>query len=240
MYLFPEYIPIKYDILIPINIMKGISMDIIGKVFGKWIVIDEIGRDKKSQRLIKCKCECGTEKVHTLTTLKLQRTIQCKSCAMKDLNKVDDVIGEKYGSWSVLHEVAMKNENRRFMCKCDCGREKEVDGYRLRKQQSAACPNCRIKTHGMSYTDTFSIWQGMISRCTNPAIECWKYYGGRGIKVCDSWLKFENFYKDMGDRPMNLQIDRIDNDGNYEPSNCRWVTAKVNHGNRRCSKRSIQ
>ncbi len=188
---FPEYIPQYYGILILIIKMKGMGMDIIGKVFGKWIIIDEVGKDKKSQRLIKCKCECGTEKVHTLTTLKLQRTIQCKSCRMKEHNKVEDVIGKKFGSWLVLHEVAVKNDNRRFLCKCDCGREKEVDGYRLRKQQSESCPNCRVKTHGMSYTKTFKVWSDILSRCNNPNNKNYHNYGGRGIAVCNEWLIFD-------------------------------------------------
>lgn len=232
MFNFPEYFPQNYDILILINIMKGVGMDIIGKAFGKWIVIDEVGKDKKSQRLIKCKCECGTEKIHTLTTLKLQRTIQCRSCRGKQQTKIDDIVG-KFGNWLVLKQVDDKNCNKRFLCRCNCGREKEIDAYRLRNGQSKSCPNCRIKTHGMSYTDTFKIWAGILRRCLNPNFKAYKYYGGRGIKVCDAWLKFENFYKDMGDRPMNLQIDRIDNDGNYEPGNCRWVTSLVNNLNRK-------
>jgi hypothetical protein len=211
--------------------MKGMIMDSVGKVFGKWVVIQEMFRDKKSNLYVNCKCECGTEKVQALSTLRTLKSTQCKSCAVKRQTKIDDIKG-KFGNWEVVSQVADKNNNKRFLCRCQCGREKEVDAYRLRNGQSKSCPNCRIKTHGMSYTRTFKIWQDMLSRCSNPNVRFWNRYGGRGIKVCDSWIKFENFYKDMGDRPMNLQLDRIDNDGNYEPGNCHWVTAKVNNANR--------
>ena len=89
----------------------------------------------------------------------------------------------------------------------------------------------------MSYTSTFRIWTGILRRCNNSNFKHYKYYGGRGIKVCDRWLRFENFLSDMGIRPEGLQIDRINNDGNYEPSNCRWVTPSVNLTNRKFSKK---
>jgi len=83
--------------------------------------------------------------------------------------------------------------------------------------------------HGMSGTPTYKIWAGILSRCYNAKVKIYKYYGGRGIKVCASWLDFINFYEDMGERPNNLQLDRINNDGDYSKDNCRWVTAKENN-----------
>ncbi len=79
-------------------------------------------------------------------------------------------------------------------------------------------------THGMSGTKTYRIWWGMIQRCRNPNVALWPLYGGRGIKVCNRWKKFENFYADMGARPDGLELDRRDSNGNYEPNNCRWTT----------------
>jgi len=83
--------------------------------------------------------------------------------------------------------------------------------------------------HGMSRAPIYRVWAAMITRCSDPKYKKYKYYGGRGITVCDRWLRFENFYEDMGERPSGLQIDRIDNDKGYSPDNCRWVTAKENN-----------
>lgn len=80
---------------------------------------------------------------------------------------------------------------------------------------------------------TYNSWANMIQRVTNPAHHRYPYYGGRGIEVCERWLKFENFWEDMGDRPEGTTLDRKDNDGNYEPGNCRWATAPEQNGNKR-------
>ena len=88
-------------------------------------------------------------------------------------------------------------------------------------------------SHGMSGTPTYRSWTHMRDRCRNPSNDSWDYYGGRGITICDEWHSFEQFLADMGERPEGTSIDRIDVNGNYEPSNCRWADAKTQVENRR-------
>lgn len=95
----------------------------------------------------------------------------------------------------------------------------------------------RNATHGLSRTPEYRAWKEMVRRCTNPKCAAWPNYGGRGITVCERWLDLHAFIADMGPRPgPGYEIDRIDNDGNYDPGNCRWVTVKRNARNRRSNR----
>ena len=90
-----------------------------------------------------------------------------------------------------------------------------------------------MATHGMTHTGVYRSWFAMRDRCEDPKAVSYKWYGGRGIKVCDAWQDFLTFYRDMGDRPDGMTLDRINPDGNYEPGNCRWATAKEQAANKR-------
>jgi hypothetical protein len=151
-----------------------------------------------------------------------------------------DMTGQKFNRLTVLEECGKTNDGKvKWLCLCDCGNVSSVSGKHLRNGQIKSC-GCfnkeRSKTHGMSKTHYFGLWAQMISRCENANDSSYSRYGAKGIKVCDRWHSFENFLADMGDRPENTSIDRIDGSGNYEPSNCRWATAEEQAENRKTTR----
>jgi len=160
--------------------------------------------------------------------------------------KAEDFIGHRYGKLVVVGIAGKGTHNRTLMkCVCDCGNEKIVPFGNLNTGHSNSC-GCleqknyeRLgnlnKSHGKSDTRLYNIWQGMKSRCNNPNVKCYKSYGGRGIKVCEEWENYEGFEKWalLNGYTEKLTIDRINANGNYEPSNCRWVTMKEQLRNKR-------
>ncbi len=124
---------------------------------------------------------------------------------------------------------------------CSCGTRKLILNHNVIRGLSKSCGCLKLdtlvkrnETHKLSDTAEYTIWNAMRQRCENPKQKAYKNYGGRGIEVCKRWLKFENFYADMGPRPSRkYSIDRIYNDGNYEPGNCRWATASDQQRNKR-------
>lgn len=149
-----------------------------------------------------------------------------------------DRAGIRYGSVVVVGRAPSYRGNARWCFKCDCGLYSIALGNDLQrgKVKSCGCENRgqRWLTHGQSQTPAYRAWQGMIQRCHNPDNPGYANYGGRGIKVCDRWKVFPNFYADMGARPgEGYSLDRIDNDRGYEPGNCRWTIADVQMNNMR-------
>lgn len=207
--------------------MAGKPKNLVGQRFEKLIVIGEsIMVNGKSHSL--CRCDCGNEKLIANGSLKTGNT---KSCGCI---KSEDLKGKKFGRLLVIAKAKSKNNKGYSLCKCDCGNEKEIKNEFLKKGEAKSCNEC-LK----GYSERLKrILKGMKRRCYNKNVEDYKHYGGRGIKVYDEWLKYsvffykwalENGYDD------NLSIDRIDVDGDYEPSNCRWATKAEQSNNKRNS-----
>lgn len=150
--------------------------------------------------------------------------------------KLIDITNNKYGKLTVLRKDKTGSGGSKWECICECGNVSIHNSSDLRNGRVNSCGCNKTKavtTHGMSSTNIYRRWQCMISRCHNKSDDGYYLYGARGIKVCESWHKFENFYEDMGDAPKGRSLDRIDNNKDYSPENCRWATYKQQSRNKR-------
>lgn len=155
-----------------------------------------------------------------------------------------DILGRQFNSLFVLSYEGVRKGKHSYKCQCECGRIWSVLRQSIRSGTTKSC-GCKrrkrfikaVKKHGMHGTDEYSIWEHIIQRCTNPNDCRYRDYGGRGISVCSRWLDFKSFYEDMGARPgKEYSIGRIDNNGWYEPANCRWETPKEQSRNMRSNR----
>lgn len=234
----------------------------VGEVFGHWTVIG--GDSRRSSAHGKpvvhwlCRCICGTERPVPSYALRGGKSVSCGCVTRKVLQEQprgsragairqsEDITGQRFGRLVVLRRA--RSGETGWLVRCDCGKERFVQSTPIKTGHTKAC-GCLNTTHG--YTRDLSrsrnsdaeqrrlywVWASMRARCERPSDRSFSSYGARGIRVCARWASFESFLEDMGSRPSpSHQLDRIDNDGNYEPSNCRWVSVTQQQRNKRNSR----
>lgn len=160
------------------------------------------------------------------------------------MGKIADMTGLRFGRLvGVRRDGLTRFRHVTWLWRCDCGNEKVIAGTSVRSGLTTSCgcyssevvkrTDNKSSKHRMTSSLTYWSWTCMVARCTNPSAADFPRYGGRGIKVCEEWMSFQNFIADMGVRPVGKTLDRIDNDGNYEKSNCKWSTLVEQQRNRR-------
>lgn len=158
------------------------------------------------------------------------------------MGKFEDLTGQKFGRFTVIERTPNKCKRTMWLCECDCIDKTKciVSATNLKSGHSKSCgcierEKSNNRKHGMTRTRIYAEWQGMKQRCSNKNADSYRFYGARGIAVCAEWQEFEPFYNwalNNGYKE-HLTLDRINCNGNYEPSNCRWITMKAQQRNRR-------
>lgn len=223
-------------------------VDISGERFGSLTVVRRNGTAKGGAAAWLCKCDCGRYTSAAGNHLR-QGLVKSCGCARKTAHRID-IAGQRFGRLTAIEPVY--NEVTYWRCLCDCGKETLVRMSNLRSGHAASCGCASSRQyrgkdnpsykHGHVHCRLYAVWESMKQRCENPKNDAYKNYGGRGVSVCDEWHDFSIFEKwaissgyDENAPHGKCTIDRINVNGNYEPSNCRWVDMSVQRQNqRRC------
>lgn len=232
----------------------GRFRDLTGQRFGRLTVIeraeDQVSDKGKHQTMWLCECDCGNKSIVRASHLTDGRIQSC-GCYRYDA-VFNDLVGKRFGRLVVLERAESKilsngNIKTMWLCRCDCGNTSVVRADSLMGGKTTSC-GCYLRErqikHGGYKDRLYHVWHNMKDRCERPKNTNYKNYGGRGIKVCDEWREYANFrewaYANGYDENApfgDCTLDREDVNGNYEPSNCRWVDLKVQENNRRNSRK---
>ena len=219
----------------------GKFIDLTGQIFGKLTVIERV-ENRGKQTMWRCQCTCGTKVVVCGGDLKNGHT---KSCGCLG-GKFKDLTEMTFGKLTVLECVGnTKGGHAQWLCRCECGNEVIVASSHLKSEHTKSCGCLQRnkvgmlnKKHGMRGTKIYNTWKSIKKRCFNPNCKDFGSYGGRGIKMFEAWINdFQAFYDYVSKLPhygeAGYSLDRINNNGNYEPNNLRWATAKEQGRNKR-------
>lgn len=220
--------------------------DITGQRFGRLVAIRRIGPNTGYNTRWFCQCDCG--RTCAVNGSNIGRSTNSCGCARMGA-RTKDITGQRFGRLVATKRVFPndKHKQAQWLCRCDCGHEHTCRGRDLRSGNTVSCgctpANYRHGHAGTKKTNPiYWVWNSMRDRCSNPNNAAFKNYGGRGIEVCEQWkYSFTTFYAYVGDRPSSKHtLERIDNNGNYEPGNVKWATRKEQIANRRPTKRLDQ